>query len=134
MEFWVTPTCQRASLRTQLIKRLTKAGIAPWARLFHSLRTSRQTELERQFPRHVVYPWLGNSSQVAERSYLLVTDEDYLAAITPEKSGAVNPKNSAATAGTKMQDNEKPLRFQGKIVFPQGMARVSKWRITDLNR
>ncbi|MEO8269263.1 MAG: integrase, partial [Aureliella sp.] len=77
-----------ANLRTQLQKRLTKAGVAPWARLFHSLRASRQTELERQFPRHVVCAWLGNSSQVAERSYSLVTDEDYAQAIAPEKSGA----------------------------------------------
>ena len=44
----------------------------------HSMRASRQTELQREFPIHVVCSWLGNSPQVAQQSYLLVT-EDYFA-------------------------------------------------------
>jgi hypothetical protein len=42
------------------------------------MRASRQTELQREFPIHVVCSWLGNSPQVAQQSYLLVT-EDYFA-------------------------------------------------------
>ena len=50
-------------------------GIAP--RLFHSMRASQQTELQREFPLHVVCSWLGNSPRIAQQSYLLVTEEDF---------------------------------------------------------
>lgn len=72
-----------ANLRTQFLKILRRAGVAPWARLFHSMRASRQTELEAQFPLHVVCAWLGNSESVAKDSYLLVTDSHFQTAIKP---------------------------------------------------
>jgi integrase len=104
-----------ANLRTQFEKRLKKAGIAPWARLFHSMRASRQTELERDFPRHVVCGWMGNSSQVAERSYLLVTEADFAKATTPNgaQSGALvaqnGAKSGAADSRTESHQNEKTV-------------------------
>ncbi len=68
---------RNANLRTQFLKKLKKAKVEPWARLFHSMRASRQTELERQFPLSVVCAWLGNSPKVAQKSYLLVTESDW---------------------------------------------------------
>ncbi len=72
---------KNANLRTQLLKKLAKAEVAPWPRLFHSMRATRQTELEREFPLHVVCSWLGNSEKVARASYLLVTSEDWAKAV-----------------------------------------------------
>jgi hypothetical protein len=72
---------KNANLRTQLLKKLAKAEVEPWARLFHSMRATRQTELEREFPLHVVCSWLGNSEKVARASYLLVTDADWSKAV-----------------------------------------------------
>jgi hypothetical protein len=40
-------------------------------------RASRQTELQREFPLHVVCSWLGNSPRIAQQSYLLVTEDDF---------------------------------------------------------
>ncbi len=37
----------------------------------------RQTELQREFPLHVVCSWLGNSPRIAQESYLLVTEDDF---------------------------------------------------------
>ena len=51
-----------ANLRTQFLKILRRAGVAPWSRLFHSMRATRQTELERDFPLHVVCSWLGKAT------------------------------------------------------------------------
>ncbi len=51
--------------------------VSGWPRLFHSMRASRQTELQREFPLHVVCSWLGNSPRIAQQSYLLVTEEDF---------------------------------------------------------
>jgi integrase len=66
-----------ANMRTQFLKIVDKAGLPPWKRSFHSMRASCQTELEKQFPTHVVCAWLGNSIRVARKNYLLVTDEDF---------------------------------------------------------
>jgi integrase len=68
---------RNCNLRTKFLKRLKKAGVKPWPRLFHSMRATRQTELEKEFPLHVVCAWLGNSVKVARASYLLVTAADF---------------------------------------------------------
>ena len=98
---------KNANLRTQFLKKLAKAGVKPWARLFHSMRASRQTELEHQYPTHVVCAWLGNSPQVARKSYLLVTDADFAKAISEggAQSGAVDPQNGAksGTVGSRTE-------------------------------
>jgi hypothetical protein len=45
--------------------------------LFHSIRASRQTELQREFPLRVVCSWLSNSPRIARQSYLLVTEKNF---------------------------------------------------------
>ncbi len=79
-----------ANLRTQFLKILKRAKVEPWKRLFHSMRASRQTELEREFPTHVVCAWLGNSVAVAKKSYLLVTEEDFSKAA--QNAAQLDPK------------------------------------------
>ena len=108
-----------SNLRTQFIKILQRAGVAPWKRLFHSMRASRQTELERDYPLHVVCAWLGNTEAVAKKSYLLVTDADFQKAIQkPEpkedeksgtKSGTVNCESGtkSGTAGARTDSHQK---------------------------
>lgn len=36
-----------------------------------------KTELQRQFPLHVVCSWLVNSPSIAQQSHLLVTEDDF---------------------------------------------------------
>jgi hypothetical protein len=69
---------------------LRRAGVSGWPRLFHSVklqqgRVSRQTGLQREFPLHVVYSWLGNSPRIAQQSYLLVTEDDFAGAAGAKK-------------------------------------------------
>ena len=45
---------KNANLRTQLKRIIRKAGLMTWPRLFHNLRSTRQTELTERFPTHVV--------------------------------------------------------------------------------
>jgi len=68
---------KNSNLRTELTRLLRRAGVSGWPRLFHSMRASRQTELQREFPLHVVCSWLGNSPRIAQQSYLLVTEDDF---------------------------------------------------------
>ena len=65
---------KNANLRSEMTRFSPRAGVSGWPRLFHSMRTSRQAELQREFPLHVVCSWLGNSPRIAQQSYLLVTD------------------------------------------------------------
>ena len=100
-----------ANLRTQFLKKLSKAGIPPWKRLFHSMRASRQTELERQYPLHVVCSWLGNTEAIARKNYLLVTDSDFEQAIQGNaQCNAREPKSNAAKVGNNRGQSEENLQ------------------------
>lgn len=67
----------RTNLRTRMVKIIERAGLKPWPKLFQNLRATRETELARAFPLHLVVAWLGNSQAVAMKHYLQVTDEDH---------------------------------------------------------
>jgi integrase len=66
-----------AALRGPLLRAIKRAGLTVWPRLWHSMRGTRQTELENEFPSHVVCAWLGNSEAVARAHYLQVTDDHF---------------------------------------------------------
>jgi hypothetical protein len=59
------------------MKIIRRAGLEPWPKLWQNLRASRQTELEKEFPLHVVCAWIGNNERTARKHYLQVTDEHY---------------------------------------------------------
>jgi hypothetical protein len=60
--------------------------ISGWQRLFQSMRASRQMELKREFPMHVVVcNWLGNLTRISKQSYLLVTEDDFAKASGAKK-------------------------------------------------
>jgi hypothetical protein len=81
---------KNANLRSEMTRLLRRAGVSGWPRLFHSVtlqegRASRQTELQHEFPLHVVCSWLGNSPRIAQQSYLLVTEDDFAKAAGAKK-------------------------------------------------
>ncbi len=73
----------------------------PWPRLFQNLRSSRETELDSEYPLHVVTYGIGNTARIAERHYLQVPDEFFDAASGVKKdteSAAQNPAHAAHSA------------------------------------
>ena len=40
---------------------IRKAGFDPWSKPLQNLRSTRENELERQFPSHVVQEWIGHN-------------------------------------------------------------------------
>lgn len=108
-----------AALRKPLQQAIERAGVKSWPRLWHNLRSTRQTELERQHPSHVVCAWLGNSQVVAAKHYLQVTEEDFAAALTPQKHA---PEKIAAQGAAHMHghtgspENETALTGSGRDI------------------
>lgn len=65
------------NLRTQFSRIITRAGIAPWPKLFQNLRATRATEIARQFGEVKESKWMGHSRKIAAKHYLQITDDDY---------------------------------------------------------
>jgi len=117
------------NLRTTMERIIRRAGLAPWPRLFHNLRASRETELSERFPIKVVTEWIGNTPDIAMKHYLQVTDEHWQRALEgdgkgqatdqtnqPPCSALQNPVQSVAVlAGTGSYENEE---IPGKTRFP----------------
>lgn len=68
---------RNANLRTQFKRIIERVGLEPWPRLFHALRASRETELAKTYPLHVVTAWLGNTPKIALKHYLQTTQADF---------------------------------------------------------
>jgi hypothetical protein len=105
-----------ASLRDPLMAAICGAGLTVWPKLWQNLRSTRQTELEDQFPTHVVCAWLGNSRAVAQKHYLQVTDEHYARAAgsivktsAPRAANALHPKRETTGNGRKIRNGRLSL-------------------------
>ncbi len=96
-----------ANLRTQLERIIRKAGLTPWPRLFHNLRSTRQTELGETFPAHVVCAWIANTERVAREHYLQLTDPHFEKAINtpPVKMAQPAAQHITAQGGTGQNTN-----------------------------
>jgi integrase len=65
------------NLGTQLKRFLRRAGIEPWPKIFHNLRSSRATELTKIYPDWMVAQWCGHDPKVAKEHYWQITDADW---------------------------------------------------------
>jgi len=128
LDDWILPAFRReaaqagdwrsVNLRTQFEKIIKRAGVTPWPRLWHNLRASRQTELEEQFPSHVVCAWLGNSEAVARKHYLQVRESDFQKAA--HKAAHLTPASGGVETHGVIT-NAKTL----------GNPRVRNWNVGD---
>ena len=71
---------KNSNLRTTFEKLVWRAGLQPWPLLFHSMRSSRATELLDHFPVHVVAAWQGDSVDTLLRHYAKVRGDHVLQA------------------------------------------------------
>ncbi len=96
-----------ANLRTNLLKRLKAANVEPWPRIFHSMRASRQTELELEFGRTASCAWLGNTEAVAVESYLMIFEEDWQRAINGAQQNAQHKVRKVAKSSAKQKRSDQ---------------------------
>lgn len=64
-----------ANVRNQMYSLCDKAGVQRWPKIFQNLRSTRQTTLERFYPRGTVCAWMGNTEDVAEAHYVQEMEE-----------------------------------------------------------
>ena len=67
----------KVNWRTQFTRIIGRAGLTPWPKLFQNLRSTRETELNEDFPIQAVCEWIGNSEPVALKHYLQVTEKHF---------------------------------------------------------
>jgi integrase len=126
---------------TLLTKLLKASGIKHWPKPFHNLRASRETELAERFPMHVVCEWIGNSTLIAQRHYLQVTDDHFAAAstCTPDQE-SVQQSVAEFCESTDLGGNERnahPIELAktpGKTAHKRKQAELSgrvEWALQD---
>lgn len=76
------------NLRTKFMRLCRRAGVKPWPKPYHAMRASRETELCKEHPLHVVTSWIGNSAAIAAKHYLQVVEADFAKALGRDESGA----------------------------------------------
>ncbi len=121
-----------ANLRTEFTRILLRAGVTPWPRIFHNLRSSCETELVRSWPVHIVAAWLGHTPRIAVSHYLQITGADFAAAAagaspsgagsaaaimqTAVRPAAANHGHQASEAPTALENSEDrlPLASAGR--------------------
>lgn len=90
-KYVVNRRCSGQALTSQLEKILKRAHVQRWGKLFQNLRSTRETELQEEYPQHVVCAWIGNSPQIANRHYLQITKDHIARAVErPRESSAKN--------------------------------------------
>jgi len=71
---------KEVNLRSQLLKVIERAGVAPWPRLWQNLRASCATDVASKHAAHLESAWLGHSTKIAQKHYLQPLESDFLAA------------------------------------------------------
>jgi integrase len=116
----------QVNLRTGLRRYIIKAGLSIWPKLFHNLRSSRETELLSIYPVADVCRWFGHSATVAARFYAQARSEiAEIAAREPTIAGS----NECSQVGSKAGDKGTEVGSNaGDISSPQGCARNAQTR------
>ena len=117
-ETWVVPMLGgdgSKNLGTTFRKIIRRAGVDPWPKPFQNCRSSRQTELEQQYPTYVVCAWLGNTPTIAHKHYLTVTDDHFASAVkTGDQLGTQKP---VLTRTDSQKKTSRRSDSAGKRVF-----------------
>jgi integrase len=110
---------KNCNLRTTFEKLVVRAGLEPWPRLFHNLRSSRETELLEEFPVHVVALWMGHDAKVSLKHYAQTTEGHFDKATGGAESGAPVAQNQAQqpAAGNRRESKSPPENEDGEAVY-----------------
>lgn len=115
-----------ANVRNQMYRLCDKAGVERWPKIFQNLRSTRQTILERFYPRGTVCAWMGNTEDIAEAHYVQEMAEF--------RRQAADIPTTNATQGefNSLPDKNSPNVAQNPAQKrPQGKRRDAKPRLAS---
>jgi len=109
---------KNCNLRTTFDKLVKRAGLEAWPRLFHNLRSSRETELLEEFPVHVVAQWMGHDAKVSLKHYAQTTEDHFERAAGGAESGALEAQKPAQQppAGKRRERQSSPEDEDGEAI------------------
>lgn len=93
---------------TQFVRLIERAGLNPWPKVWKNLRSTRETELLKDFPIHVVCGWIGNTERIARRHYLQITDADFDQANGLQRAAKSDALTSSEYAQFAQEETKKP--------------------------
>ena len=70
----ITPRLEKQQPLDSVARIVERAGLEKWPKLIHALRASIDTELEGT--RFTSSRWLGDTTGIAEKHYLVVSEDD----------------------------------------------------------
>ena len=115
------------NLRTQLQRIIKRAGVEPWPKPFNNLRSSCETDLCERFPIHVVTAWLGNTTEIAIKHYLQVTNEHFRSAAESAADSQQKAQQQDVTpTRTDSQDRKESLKNRERCAPPQVGAKTGE--------
>ena len=94
-------------------KKGQSTSIIPWPKPFTNLRSTCETELNEEFPSHVVANWLGHSVKIATKHYLQVTEEHHQRALAMKPCAS---KSTAIDVTCCEQNSNRPESIVQKCV------------------
>jgi hypothetical protein len=111
-----------ATTALDIIKR---AGLLTWPKMWQNLRSSCETDLSASAPLHVACAWIGNSTNVAMKHYLQVTESHFRQACWRAAESAVGSTGVSATpAEHENAQTQVPQRSE-PTDYPQGSGNLS---------
>lgn len=120
------------NLRTELDRILARAGVTEDVpRFFQNCRSSRQTELEADYPLHVVCRWLGNTESTARRHYLKVQEKHFAEAASAGMHQSMQ-KMSAEGRNASQPKETTPAKRLERAVSP-AIGACGKYTRKDSN-
>jgi len=93
-----------ANFRGRFLGILRRAGVEPWPRPWHSLRSSCVSDLVTAFPLTVVIKWMGHTAAVSLRHYVDTLDREF------ERAASWRPESEAkseAESEAQVKQNAK---------------------------
>ena len=112
----------KVNLRTQLGRLAHRAGLRLWPKPFVNLRATRDAELRRDYPAHIVRQWIGHSERVAQEHYLLAPEEQYFTQAAGVKSDAPNTALNSEKATLKNRANGGSPNSSGQTTSGMGIG------------
>jgi integrase len=88
------PDPRRYDVHGKAKRIIIAAGVALYAKPFHTLRKNCETDWAQEYPQHVVSEWIGHDISVSAEHYLRVPEELYVRGTNCAESGLKTPQNA----------------------------------------